>query len=437
MTTRYVALSAVVLFFLPSAFSALAQQPSFSVSVMSGQQSSVKGGGTVTGHVVCGDTERAARFAEVMLFEIPTVITTPGKPDAETDPTKAIASIKKTLGASSWVQTETDLEGAFVATGVVPGDYYVLASVPGYIQPSAVLKAANDAGTDMSKPIPGIPRVHVVADRSAQADVSVDRGAAISGLVLWDDGGPVTRATVSLVSAKGKEKPLPPEFALMGLGGGGMLGMTDDQGHFRIAGLAPGDYLIEATVQTNSKISMQSGVMNMHGTGAVSPLVVFAPATFHKSDAKAVTLHTAEDRGDGEVTIRLAGLRSVSGKVTSAEDHHSVNSGTVKLEDATDKDFSRTAGVGMNGEFTVTFVPPGTYNLTVSEAADTEPSKGGSLGPLKIAMDHTVKSYQAAKQTVVVGENDVTEVNVEVTPDATVKKDLDLEELMKQGGDEK
>jgi hypothetical protein len=255
--------------------------------------------------------------------------------------------------------------------------------------------------------------------------------------VLWDDGGPVTRATVTLVAAKGKEKPMPPEFALMALNGGGMMGFTDDQGHFRIAGLAPGDYLIQVIVQTSSKISMQSGVMNMHATGQASPLVIFAPAAFHKSDAKAVTLHTSEDRGDGEVTIRLAGLRSVSGKVTSAEDHHGVNTGTVKLEDTADKDFSRTAGVGANGEFTVTFVPPGTYNLTVSEAADTEPSKGASMGPLKIATDHTLRSYQAAKQTVVVGENDVTELNLEVTPDATVKKDLDLEELMKQGGDEK
>jgi hypothetical protein len=436
MMTRYVSLSAVVLFSLSSALAAVAQQPTFAVS-LSSPPGSVKGGGTVTGHVVCGDTERPARFAQVMLFAIPAEVTPPVKPDAEADPAKTVDAIRGILGASNWVQTQTDIEGAFVATGVAPGDFYVLASVPGYIQPSAVLKAANDAGIDLSKPIPGVPRVHVAAERSAQVDVSVDRGAAMSGLVLWDDGGPVPQATVRLMPAKGKEKPMPTAFAMLAFNGGGMMGITDDLGHFRIAGVAPGDYLIQTTVQTSSKISMQSGVMSVRGAGAASPLVVFAPAAFHKSDAKAVTLHTAEDRGDGEITIRLAGLRSMSGKVTSGEDHHGVNSGTVKLEDTTDKDFSRGVDIGMNGEFTVTFVPPGTYNLTVSEAADTEPSKGDSLGPLKIATNHILRSYQAGKQTVIVGENDVAEVNVEVTPDATTKKDVDLEELMKPTDDEK
>ena len=31
-------------------------------------------GGTVTGHVICGDTQRPARFASVMLFGVPAEI---------------------------------------------------------------------------------------------------------------------------------------------------------------------------------------------------------------------------------------------------------------------------------------------------------------------------------------------------------------------------
>jgi hypothetical protein len=426
------AFAAVILLSLSCGFLASAQQASFSVSGSASAPPASGTVGTVTGHIVCADTERPARFAQVMLFGVPAEVTTRTNPDAETDPVKAMALAKKALGGTSWVQAESDFEGGFVITGVAPGDYYVLASVPGYIHPADVMRAANDVGVDLTKPIPGLPRVYVVAERTAQVDLSVDRGAAVSGKVLWDDGAPVTGATVTLVSAKNKEKPMPPEFAMMALNGGGMASITDDQGHFRIAGLEPGDYLVKATVTTNSKLSVQSGVINTGGSGRASPLVVFAPAAFREADAKAITLHTAEDRSDGEVTIKLAGLRSVSGTVSSLEDHHGVNSGTVKLEDMSDKDFYRAAGVGANGEFTVTFVPPGSYSLTVSGAADIEPSKGAAMGPLKIATDHTVRSYQGAKQTVLVEENDVRDLSIEVTPDKTARKDPDFEELMKQ-----
>jgi len=117
--------------------------------------------------------------------------------------------------------------------------------------------------------------------------------------------------------------------------------------------------------------------------------------------------------------------------VASAEDHHGLNSGSVKLEDAQDKEFSRTAGVDANGNFVVTFVPPGTYNLTVSDAADTEPSKKEQTGLVKFAMDHTLRSYQEGKQSVIVGDNDVTGLSFELAPAKTTKKDPDLNELMK------
>jgi len=144
-----------------------------------------------------------------------------------------------------------------------------------------------------------------------------------------------------------------------------------------------------------------------------------------------VTLHTAEDRGDEEVTIKLAGMRTVSGRVTSLEDHHGLNSGTVNLEDSHDKEFSRTAGLDANGNFSVTFVPPGTYNLTVNGGADKEPSKKEPTGLVKFSMGHTVRSYQDGKQSVVVGDNDVTELSIELTPSKATKKDFDPNDLIK------
>lgn len=394
-------------------------------------------GGTVTGHVTCSDTQRPARFAHVMLLGVPAEITPPPNADPNAKPDAAqIRAALKSYTQGNMVQTQTDIDGSFEATNVTPGDYYVFASVPGYVQPGNIVRAALDAGADLRKSIPDTPVVHVIADRSVRADLLVNRGSAISGKVVWDDGRPATQVTVTVASAKTKENVIPPQFSMLSMNingnGSGEFSSTDDLGHFRISGLAPGDYLIKATLQTHMQFEMTNGVMNMSRM-MESPLVVFAPAAFHQADAKPVTLHTAEDRSDEEVTIKLGGLHSVSGRIASAEDHHGINTAVVVLEDKLDKDFGRGTGVDAHGNFTVTFVPPGTYDLVVTSAADTEPSTKKATAFITVESTNTLRSYQDGKQSVVVSDNDITGQNIELAPAKTTKKDLDpdLEELLK------
>ncbi len=261
-----------------------------------------------------------------MLLGVPAEITPPPNADPNAKPDAAqIRAALKSYTQGNMVQTQTDIDGSFEATNVTPGDYYVFASVPGYVQPGNIVQAAIDAGADPRKSIPDTPMVHVIADRSVRADLLVNRGAAISGKVVWDDGSPATQVTVTVTSAKTKENAIPPQFAMLSMNingsGSGRLSITDDLGHFRISGLAPGTISSRQHCRPTSQFAMTNGVMNMSRM-MESPLVVFAPAAFHQADAKPVTLHTAEDRGDEEVTIKLGGLHSVSGRIASAEDHH-------------------------------------------------------------------------------------------------------------------
>src|SRR5581483_1013499 len=240
----------------------------FSVAVASrAQQPVAPPSGTVAGHVTCGDTQRPARFASVLLYGVPTSVSaTPAPPSEGASDAQVEAALKASLAglnSTNFVQTQTDVEGAFRVAGVPPGDYYVFASVPGYVQPMNVVQAAIEAGADPHKLLPGVPTVHVSPDRESLADVSIDRGAAISGRVVWEDGSPVTKANVVVVAAKG-EKPLPPQYSMIvmaSIGAGGLLAVTDDLGRFRIAGLAPGDYYVKAMLQTQSQLSMQNGKM--------------------------------------------------------------------------------------------------------------------------------------------------------------------------------
>jgi hypothetical protein len=211
-------------------------------------------------------------------------------------------------------------------------------------------------------------------------------------------------------------------------GAGGVIAITDDLGQFRIAGLAAGEYYVKVMLQTKSQFSMQKGKMNFNFNqlAAEKPLTVFAPAAFHQASAKVVTLTEGQDLDGQEIAINLASLHSVSGHVASAEDHHSINSGTISLTDANDKDFSRSASVNEDGSFAVRFVPSGNYTLKVEEAADTVPSTKKPKGLLNFDSDETVKSYDNAKQPVIVGDDDVMGQSIELTPSATVKKPMDI-----------
>ena len=383
------------------------------------QSAPVVAGGTVTGHVVCGDTQRPARFANVVLLGVPAHITQLAKPGAK----GAAADYKTAMDTLNMVQAQTDLEGGFIVRGVPPGDYYVFASVSGYVHPSNVVLAAYEAGSDLHYPISGISTVHVASERSAQVDLMAERGAAISGKVMWDDGSPAGRVMVTTIAAKGK-KELPVEFNMLSAMNDGMeqLAFSDDRGHFRITGLMPGDYLVKGQIVTNVQYSVGGSMSNFRGRGD-SPLIVFAPAAFHQADAKPVTLHTGEERDDVEMTISLKSMYTVSGRVSSREDHHGINSGGVKLEDTQDKEFSRATTIDANGDFTVTFVPAGSYNLEVLYARDTEPAKEKpSEG--RVISDTVLRSYEDGKQAVVVIDNDVTGQNVELVPTKTAKNEL-------------
>jgi hypothetical protein len=336
-------------------------------------------------------------------------------------------------GMNNMVMTQTGLDGSYSAASVAPGDYYVFATVAGYVQPNAMVQAALDAGADPKKPIPGIPMVHVVADRSVSSDVTMQRGGAISGKVVWDDGSPATHVVLTAESTKSQTKPLPPEFSMLMMSSalaGSLALISDDLGNYRIAGLAPGEYRLKATLQVSMNLNMQGGGMNLARMMQDKPLIIYAPSTLHKSQAAALTVKAGDELRDQIVTLNLGGMHSVSGSITSAEDHHGINSASIELTDVSDKDVVRSAGVDASGNFSVSFVPPGTYNMEVSDAADTQPSTKKQTGLVNFNAPETLRSYEDAKQSVIVGESDVTGQNVALTPSKTVKKDVDLNKLL-------
>jgi hypothetical protein len=393
--------------------------------------------GTVAGTILFSDTQRPARFAKVTLTPVKNdgnagLEALSKKKDDNVNLGQAMGAL---MGGVTMLSAQTDAAGKYELKNVAPGDYYVLAIVPGYVSPGAGSAMSGDVSLE------GAPEVHVVADSTVRGDVSLERGAALSGRVTYDDGSPVTGVAVQVESTKKPaKKPDPADInisraMMMAMSGGLKIAMTDDRGMYRIAGLPAGEYRVKADVQLTGNTSMRGGVISLNGLRGTSKMTVFAPATLHEADAQKMTLKAGDDRTDVDVQINLAGTHTVSGHVASAVDHHLLNSGSVTLVDGTDKKVTRNGAVEPDGSFSIGYVPSGSYTLTISDAADTvaAPSKRAT-GLINFQQDKTVKSYDDTSLTEVVAAQDVTGINVELKESAKVKQAPDLNGIFGAAG---
>jgi hypothetical protein len=362
--------------------------------------------GTVTGRIICSDTQRPARFADVTLTAVPSGTDT-----------------RQRFGPRGGART--DLDGVFTATNVAVGDYYATATATGYISQTGVLQAglSNNATADAQAALARLPVVHVSAGASSTVNLTIERGAVIAGKMTWDDGSPAAGVQVSAVvqtpaTAAGPQG----QFAAFvgGFGGGGNFGGgTDDRGQFRLTGLAAGVYLLRATVVAPVAAGAPATFSRTVG------ITLYAPGKVRKTDATAITLGAGDERDDVQFQLDLRALHKVSGHV-NAVSGPTIGSGTVRITDSTDSTLTRTGQIGTDGSYVLNYVPDGTYTLTVPNAGPApvggvRANGGGGRGQMQGGQGGSSATYQPFQETLTVSGGDVTGVNVELSPAAATK----------------
>lgn len=351
---------------------------------------------TVTGRVMCSDTERAARFATVTLIGADQAQESEGRGG---------------FGFGRRVTARTDLDGNFTVQAE-PGDYYVTATATGYASPVAEIAARLNSGATESDLLAQLPEVHVAEAGGATVNVTLDRGAVIQGKMQWDDGSPAAGVSVNVqltTTATSTNTQLTRAVSMLGGGFGGGFGgfqTTDDRGMFRVTGLAPGSYWVRATVMTPSAEP---------GTGMfqrMSSVTFYAPGKVRRSDAQVVTLKSGDERDDVQFVLDLTSLHTVSGHVGSTDDG-SVAAGMVRLTDQQDSSLTRMGMIEPDGSFVVQWVPAGTYTLAVSNASNVPSAMyGGRRGQSSSGGT----SYQPFQESLTVADTDVSGVGVTLTP---------------------
>lgn len=348
---------------------------------------------TVTGHVTCSDTQRAARFATVTLI---------GADSGENN--------GGGFGFGRRFTARTDIDGNYTLEAE-PGDYYVTATAMGYASPVAEAAVRLRSGASAADLLSSLPEVHVAEGSGGTANITLDRGGVISGKLQWDDGTPAAGVNVSAQSVSQATATTTPSNVLnrivAQLGGGfGGLGFqaSDDRGYFRIMGLAPGSYWVRASIMTPSA---EPG-MGMQRTTAI---VMYAPGKVRRSDAQVVTLKSGEERDDLAFMLDLTALHSVSGHV-SATDSATIESGQVRLTDTQDSSLSRMAMIEPDGSFVVQWVPAGTYTLAVSNASNVPTQSFGRRGQTQTSGT----TYSPFSESLTVTDTDLSGVNLTLTP---------------------
>ncbi len=339
----------------------------------------------VTGRMICADTQRPARFAQVTLL--------------------SATAADGSFGPGRRSNARTDLDGNFLIPSVAPGDYYVTGSLPGYVNQAPLVSNTVNAGGDPAA-LAGVPLVHVGAGGAATV-LNLQRGGVVSGAVQWDDGTPAAGVNVAVRPAA-TSTPTGQQPGRGNFGSGGI--QTDDRGRFRLSGLAPGSYYLSASVQVPAPQRPGDA-----GFSRTLSFTVYAPNKFRRTEATPITVGSGEERNDLTILLALSGMHAVSGTVSASS--ASVRSGTVNLTDQTDSSLNLNGTVSADGSFVVPYVPPGTYTMRVT-ASSAQPTfgRGGGGG----TTDAT--RFAPVQESITVTDSDLAGLAITVTPATTASQ---------------
>jgi hypothetical protein len=322
-------------------FATAGAEPQNSALPISQNRSDAAPQARITGHVLLADTKEPARNAVVL---------------------------HNSLDGQNRQFLRVGLDGTYLFEHVVPGEYIVMTYLDGYLSPFDKLNLTPADTTIRSlfeKVVAAQGSLKVGLEGTQTLDISMERGAMISGRLLYSDGSPAIQAGIELRdTAAPNSEPGMPGVQLEDLGDISRSEFvhqpleTDDQGHFRIAGIRPGTYRIAAVLL--QKEPMQN--TDVLARAIVGAIRYYTNDTIHAGLAKTYTLVAAHELSGLEIRIPLDGFHSVQGKVV-ARDGRPITSAEVSIVETSDPSL-HFLGVASEGSFRFDRLPPGTYKLT-------------------------------------------------------------------------
>jgi protocatechuate 3,4-dioxygenase beta subunit len=293
----------------------------------------------------------------------------------------------------------TDAQGRFEIRELPAGRYTLSASKGGFVSLQYGQRRPTESGTPIE-----------LADGQTidKLSVALPRGSVLGGRITDEFGEPIANASVTAlryVYAAGARRMQP--------AGQNARDTTDDQGHYRLFGLPPGDYYVSATLRTGIEATDPSGETPGYAS-------TYFPGTSNVAEASRVTLAIGQENTNINFGLIATRLVRVSGQVLTSDGTPAVN-GMIML-------FAANAGgrpgqvfqqggnggrIDQTGTFRLTNVAPGRYQL---QARSTGGGPGGPGGP----GGFIGREFELARMDLTVGNDDVEGLTLVTAPGATV-----------------
>ena len=193
---------------------------------------------------------------------------------------------------------------------------------------------------------------------------------------------------------------------------------TNDLGEFRVAGLAPGEYVIAATRHGFPAFGGPGVPPRSSGSGAHTTLVTtFYPGTADQAGAQVVTVAAGAEVGNIVFTMQSAPAFRVSGIVVDEAGAPIENAMVMLMSDPRNAPMMGPVGSGRsdaNGRFAIDEVPAGSYRANASVMMSIRSGSGGigavSTGYTSFSSGPIGGVAQSAE--IIVADSDVSGVRV-------------------------
>ena len=252
----------------------------------------------------------------------------------------------------------TDADGRWELTELPAGRFSLSASKAGYVQ----LQYGQRRPFEQGRPIE-------LADGQTLDNVSFNlpRGSVIAGRIVDEFGEPIAEATVAAMRYRyfqGRRRLVPV----------GRFDQTDDGGHFRVYGLAPGEYYLSATLRGGGNFGAESSDRSGYAP-------TYFPGTGSSQQAQPISVGLGAEMAGISFSLLPVRTVKVSGTAVDSKGKPMAGAFVMLMESARGGDFMMMSMGGGNrvrddGTFTLSSVSPGEYTLQARpmgpEAGDSE-----------------------------------------------------------------
>jgi len=238
--------------------------------------------------------------------------------------------------------TTADEDGSFEFTDLPPGKFGVIASKMGYSpigSDDAPLGLLLNSGSTLDL---------AEGETHEKVDLRLQRWGTLEGRVFDELGDPIQGASVQLLHIRyesGRRRLVP---------AGGAAHATDDLGRYRIYALAPGRYVVSATV---------GDVADLPGYTRS-----YFPGTPNAGEAQFVSMGVSQDLTGIDFSLSRTRTARISGKMIDAAGQPTTG-GTVQLLPSAQSTSVTSVPAGArilpDGQFEFANVPPGQYVIQV------------------------------------------------------------------------